>query len=87
MTKDKNIYPNSIDTRVALLEQSIGHINQTLIRIENELKDFKMDIKGEIKGLKEEFKDQKKWAWAQFVFLFGAITGLAAVTAHGFRWL
>lgn len=34
--KKENIldYPTSIDTRVALLEQSIGHINETLIRFE-----------------------------------------------------
>lgn len=79
MAKEANIYPNSIDTRVALLEQSIGHINETLIRIEQEIKDFRHDIK-------DDMRDLKKWSWTHFVFLFGAITGLGIVVAHGFRW-
>ena len=38
-------YPNSIDTRVALLEASISHINETLIRIERSIDEVKKDIK------------------------------------------
>ncbi len=36
MSKEEKIpsYPNSIDTRVALLEQSINNINNTLMRFE-----------------------------------------------------
>lgn len=30
-------YPNTIDTRVALLEMSISHINETLIRFEKKI--------------------------------------------------
>jgi hypothetical protein len=30
-------YPNSTDTRVALLEMSISHINETLIRFEKKI--------------------------------------------------
>jgi hypothetical protein len=40
MNEKENIvsYPNSIDTRVALLEQSINHIKETLKEINSELK-------------------------------------------------
>lgn len=35
----RNIQPDSLETRTALLEQSIGHINQTLVRLENTVKE------------------------------------------------
>lgn len=90
MAKEANIYPNSIDTRVALLEQSIGMINQTLIEIKHDMKEGFQDIRTEIKELRmemrEEMRDIKKWSWTHFVFLFGAIAGLGVIGAHGFHW-
>jgi hypothetical protein len=73
-TKEDNItqYPNSIDTRVALLEQSIGHINDTLIRIENDNKEFRRDVKSDFRCL------------IGLMIAFGS--GLMAVMAHGFKW-
>ncbi len=43
MSKEEKIvnYPSSIDTRVALLEQSISHINQVLIDIKSEFRDMR----------------------------------------------
>jgi hypothetical protein len=74
MAKEENIvnYPNSIDTRVALLESSIATINQTMFRLEN-----KMD-----KG----FDDMKKDAKADFRWLLTIIGGLGFIMAHGFHW-
>jgi hypothetical protein len=37
--KENNIIPQSIEIKVALLEQSIGFINQTLIRLEKKIDD------------------------------------------------
>ena len=38
INEDKVVnYPNSLETRVALLEASISNINQTLIRLENKM--------------------------------------------------
>jgi hypothetical protein len=65
-------YPNSIDTRVALLEQSIGHINDTLIRIENNNKEFRRDVKSDF-----------RWVIG-IMIAFGS--GLMGVMAHGFKW-
>lgn len=72
MTKQDNIYPDKIDTRVALLEQSIGHINQTLIRIENDSKEFRREIKNDFRWM------------IGLMIAFGS--GIIGVMAHGFHW-
>jgi predicted nuclease with TOPRIM domain len=68
-------YPNSIDTRVALLEASISHVNDTLVRLEKKFD--KID---------DQFNEVKKEMRYDFKFLLTAIAGLAAVMAHGFHW-
>ncbi len=65
-------YLDNIPTRVALLEQSIATINQTLIRLES-----KMD-----KGFDDIRKDMK----SDFRWILTIITGLGAIMAHGFHW-
>ncbi len=45
MTAEKIQNQNSDQIRIALLEQSIGTINQTLVRIENNLTDIKKEMK------------------------------------------
>jgi chromosome segregation ATPase len=78
MAKSENnvkSYPDSIETRAALLEMSISHVNETLERIDKRLDriDDKLD----------ELKKDMKF---DFRFLVGAICALAAVMAHGFHW-
>jgi hypothetical protein len=51
MSTEKINIVNSEQTRIALLEQSIGTINQTLIRIENEIKDIRKDMKTDFRWL------------------------------------
>lgn len=95
--KENSIVPNSIDTCVALLEQSIGSINQTLIRIELQMKDGfnridarfeKIDARFEKTESKFEleFKEIKKDIKYNFRYLFTIICGLGAMVAHGFHW-
>jgi uncharacterized protein (UPF0335 family) len=84
MNNEDNViqYPNSIETRVALLEMSIININNTLIRIENELKDIRSEIKevrNEIKEVRRDLKYDTRW-------LLTIITALGGVMAHGFHW-
>ena len=57
MSEETKIYPGSIDTRVAILEQNITSINQTLIRIEN-----KFDIR--LDRLDERIDSNFKWTLA-----------------------
>lgn len=92
MTKQKHVHlpDQGVDIRVALLEQSISYINETLIRIETDSKEFRKEIKEEIHtlghDLKGEMKHLKFWVWGQFLFLFGAIGGLFTLIARGFHW-
>ena len=81
MNSEENIvhYPNSIETRVALLEMSLLNINQTLSRIENEIKDLRQEIRIDIKEVKREMKNDTRW-------LLTVIAAIAAVMAHGFHW-
>jgi hypothetical protein len=73
MANDRGLYPNSMDTRVALLEQSISHINQTLIRIEQDGKEFRKVIKNDF-----------RWVIGLMI-AFGS--GLLGTMAHGFHWI
>lgn len=84
MTKEKSIYPNSLDTRVALLEQSIGMINQTLVRIETNMHDGFRDLREDMKDLKKDVKSDFRWL-VGLMIAFG--TGLLGVMAHGFHWI
>ncbi len=73
-------YPNSIDTRVALLEMSISHINETLLRIEQDSKDFRKDVKSDF-----------RWIIGLIIglssFTIAGFSGVLAVIAHGFHWI
>jgi len=81
MNTEENIinYPNSIDTRVALLEVSISSINQTMVRLEN-----KMD--SQFNETKNDFKDLRKDMKTDFRWLLAIIGGLGFIMAHGFHW-
>jgi hypothetical protein len=80
MANDRGLYPNSMDTRVALLEQSISHINQTLIRIEQDGKEFRQDVK----EFKRDVKNDFRWVIG-LMTAFGS--GLLGTMAHGFHWI
>ena len=62
MSKEKNVvdYPNSIETRVALLERSIDGINETLKEIKQDLKESRTEFKQEFKNIRSEFKEEFK---------------------------
>lgn len=75
MSEETKIYPGSIDTRVALLEQSIGTINQTLI---------------EIKDIRSEINSNFRWTLGAFIglgsLMLTGFSGMFAMMAHGFHW-
>jgi phage-related protein len=72
-------YPVHLETKVALLEQSIEHINQSLIEIKQDLKDFSRDVKSDF-----------RWVIGMIVglsaFMVSGFAGMLAVIAHGFHW-
>jgi len=89
------------DTRLALLEQSIGHINQALIRIENNHKDFKQEVNQTMarmekaqedikKEIRESFNKFDNRLWTNFYWTLGTTITLFGVLiglmAKGFGW-
>jgi hypothetical protein len=76
-------YPNSLDTRVALLEMSIMNINQTLIRTESKIDKQLDEIKMDIKDLHKELKWDVRWLLTTIAGIAGSIIG---IMAHGFHW-
>lgn len=80
------IVNHSEETRFALMEQSINHMNQTLQRfetrfdkIDNEIKDVRQDVKEVQKELKGEIR-------SNFFWTLGLIGTVFAVMAHGLHW-
>lgn len=89
------LYHEQIEAKVkvALLEQSIGHINQTLIRIEKRLDGFdnQFAVMGsEFKEIRRDMQSNFKWTIGMMisltVFTISGLTGLASLMAHGFHW-
>ena len=51
---------DSYETRTALLEQSIGHIGQTLLRLENKIDKVDLKIDNVDKSLSEKINNVEK---------------------------
>ena len=82
--KDKVVdYPDSIDTRVALLEASISTINQTLIRMEAKMDKQFDDIKLDIREIRRDSRSDFKCLLSMII---GSTVGITAIMAHGFHW-
>jgi hypothetical protein len=65
-------YPDSQETRIALLEMSIAHVNETLTRIEQDSKEFRKEMRSDFRWI------------IGLMIMFS--TGLLGVMAHGFHW-
>jgi len=98
MTTEKIKDHYSDDVRLALLEQSINNINNTLVRfekrfdnIDSELREIRNEFSGELKGVRGEFKSIRSEMKSDFrwiVTIFGGLMlGLAGIMTHGFHWL
>jgi uncharacterized coiled-coil protein SlyX len=85
--KEKVIsYPDTIETRVALLEAAIVGINQTLIRIETKIDRQFDDLKSDIKDIRRELKDIRRDMASDFRWTLTIIAALGGIMAHGFHW-
>lgn len=94
MMLEREVKPDRLETRTALLEQSIGHINQTLIRIERRLDGYDSDFKSvtsEFKETRQEMLSYFKWTLSLIIGLGGIMLsgflGVLGVMSHGFHWI
>lgn len=90
--KEKKLttYPDSVDTRVALLEQSIGHINQTLINLSHSVEKLDAKMDQGFRDLRQDMKSDFKWLMGMIIglaaFTVSGFLGLGSIMAHGFHW-
>jgi hypothetical protein len=59
------------DTRIALLEQSIGHINETLNRIDKRLDNLEINMENNFKEVRKDSVSQFRWLLGIIITLFG----------------
>lgn len=87
----KHNYKNDNDVRIAILENSMSHIFQTLERIENRFD--KIDRKLELMDQKidDGFSKVNNRMWTNFLWLLGVMSafsvGLLGIMAKGFHWI
>lgn len=79
MTTEKIPHQHSEDTRIALLEQSINNINNTLVRFEKRFD--RIDAK--LESMQIESNSDFRWL---VKFIISTSVGLSALMAHGFHW-
>lgn len=84
MAKEANIYPNSVDTRVALLEQAISMINQNLTRMDADIREGFKQNREDLRDFKKDVKFDFRWVIGLMI-AFGS--GVLGVMAHGFHWI
>jgi hypothetical protein len=73
MSNSQKYLHDSQETRIALLEQSIGHITQTLLRIEARLDRIETEVKSDF-----------RWLLGMMIVFSGVLMG---TMAHGFHWI
>ena len=82
---------NNTETRVALLEQSIGHITEVLVRLENKIDSGFKDVNKRIDKIDDRMDKMESRIWSNFMWQLSTTLGLAftglGVIAKGFGWL
>ncbi len=85
-TKNTVEFPNSLESRVLLLEHIAGDINKSLDRIEKRFDkiDARFDkIDEKFDKMDERMRSDFRW----LVTIFGSLMlGLMGIMAHGFHW-
>lgn len=75
------------DTRLALLEQSIGHINESLLRIEKRFDSVEKRIDVLSDDMKQGFKDVNNRLWTFFFWMVGGYASILGLIAHALHWI
>jgi hypothetical protein len=72
------------DTRIALLEQSIGHINESLVRIEKRFDSIDRrfeSIDKRFDVVESKIEDVRKSSWSHFTWIMGFMLAIATAFA------
>jgi molecular chaperone GrpE (heat shock protein) len=81
---EANMKANNQETRIALLEQSIKHVNETLLRFEKKIDGLDQKVEQNMSKINDRL-------WSNFLWilttLFTLSTLLIGVMAKGFHWL
>ena len=81
---------NNLETRIALVEQSTGHIAETLIRLENKMDSGFKKMDDKFEKLDKEIKLFDSRLWTNFYWTLGTMFTLATlmcgILAKGFKW-
>lgn len=87
LMQPKQHYRNDNEVRIAVVETTIGHINESLIRMEKRFD--KIDEKLETMDKKIEAINNRMWT--NFLWLLGVMSafsvGLLGIMAKGFNWI
>jgi hypothetical protein len=75
------------DTRLALLEQSIGHINQTLQRIEKRFDKIDNGLDSIEKNINQGFKEVNNRIWRNFYFMLAMYGGSIAIILKSVHYM
>lgn len=88
---EEKMRQNSLETRIALVEQSIIHISETMIRVENKIENGFKKVDEKIDKIEKEIKLFDHRLWTNFYWILGTLFTLTTLTcgilAKGFHWL
>ncbi len=84
---DEEIMKNNIDAKIALLEQNVSHMNETLARMEKKIDSRFDDADKRIEKLDSKIEKTNDRIWSTFIWQLSAMLGLAGIMAKGFHWL
>jgi len=93
MSLPKRGHKMSNDERIAILETTVGHVHETLERMEKNIeKGFSQvvsrlnNIETKIERVENRMDKINDRLWSNFIWIIGAIVAVCAVMAHGFHW-
>ncbi len=74
------------DARLAVLETTIGHINETLIRFEKRFDNLDNKMDDLRKEMTAGFRDINNRLWFNFIWVVGGFIGVLTLIARLFHW-
>lgn len=83
----KQHYKNDNEVKIAVLENSVGHIFQSLERMEKSIERLSENVNQRFDSVDKKFESISNRIWTIFFWLLGSMGLLGAIMARGFHWL